>query len=270
MDYAGQPTLLVADVIGPTPHPQGPAAGRRCSVIQVAGCNLTCSWCDSAFTWDVNRADPTRKIGYWPFGEIVDRALACDPAMVVLSGGEPLLQQNSAGWPVLLQALSGRELGIETNGTVAVGATTLERVDWITVSPKLAHSGAPVWARINGEILAGWGRLARTFPVDFSFAVRDVSDVETARSLVLLHGLPPDRVWIVPEGTTRRSLNLLDDLSDAALAAGFNLSIRLSALSGVPAAETPSPEPVFAPRTPLSGPRALQTIANLRPGQPRT
>ena len=263
-DYSRQPTLVVADIIGPTLHPQGPAAGRRCSVIQLGGCNLTCSWCDSAFAWDVSRYDLARKVGYWSCGEVVERALASNPSLVVLSGGEPLLQQNSEGWSMLLDALRGLEIGIETNGTIAALESTLERVDWITVSPKLAHSGDPVWARINGEILLDWGRRAQTFPVDFSFAVRDVSDVETARSLVLLNGLPPERVWIVPEGTTRTTLNLLDDVSDAAMSAGFNFSVRLSALGGGQPAETPAEEPVAARTTPLSGLRALQSITGRR------
>ena len=232
-------------------------------MIQLGGCNLSCSWCDSAFTWDTGRYDLSHEVGYWPVTELVDAALACRPSVVVISGGEPLMQQNSGAWPMLLDALTGTEVGIETNGTIAPSETTVQRADWITVSPKLAHSGDPVWARINGDVLAGWGRHAQHFPVDFSFAVRDVSDVETARSLVLLHGLPEERVWIVPEGTTRATLNLLDEVSDAALAAGFNVSVRLSALGGNRTAE-PEPPPVGTPQ-PSGARRAFASITSRRP-----
>jgi 7-carboxy-7-deazaguanine synthase len=225
------PTLVVAGVVGPTVHAQGPSAGRRCSVIQMGGCNLACTWCDSAFTWDTSRYDLSRELAYWPVQEVASHALACRPAMVVISGGEPLLQQNSPAWPMLLEALAGHEIGVETNGTIAPIADTLSKVSWVTVSPKLAHSGDPAWARINGEVLVRWGLLARTLDIDFSFVVRDISDVATVVTLVTLHGLPPERVWVTPEGTTAVTvLNRLREVSEAALAAGFNLSARLNAL----------------------------------------
>ena len=197
----------------------------------MGGCNLACTWCDSAFTWDSSRYDLSRELAYWPVLEVAAQALACRPSVVVISGGEPLLQQNSAGWVPLLDALGGNEIGVETNGTIGPSPETLEKVSWITVSPKLAHSGDPAWARINGEVLLEWGRLAHEYDIDFSFVVRDISDVATIGSLVALHGLPAARVWVTPEGTTATTvLTRMRDVSDAALTAGFNLSPRITAL----------------------------------------
>jgi organic radical activating enzyme len=223
--------LVIAGVVGPTLHAQGASAGRRCSVIQMGGCNLACSWCDSAFTWDSSRYDLARELAYWPVYEVAAQALACEPAVVVISGGEPLLQQNTDAWLLMLDALAGNEIGIETNGTIAPTDDTLRRISWVTVSPKLAHSGDPAWARINGEVLVQWGQLAQRFDVDFSFVVRDISDVATISTLVTIHGLPPWRVWVTPEGTTAVAvLNRLREVSDAVLAAGFNVSPRINAL----------------------------------------
>ena len=199
----------------------------------MGGCNLSCSWCDSAFTWDTARYDLSREVGYWPVTEVVEKALACRPGLIVVSGGEPLQQQHSASWTMMLDALAGSELGVETNGTHPPTEDTLNRVSWMTVSPKLAHSGDPAWARINGDALVQWGKSAQHFDIDFSFTVRDVSDVTTAITLVTIHGLPTERVWIVPEGTTAAtSVERLGEVSDAALNAGFNLSTRLSGLVG--------------------------------------
>jgi organic radical activating enzyme len=218
-------------VVGPTLHAQGASAGRRCSVIQMGGCNLSCTWCDSAFTWDSSRYDMSRELAYWPVLEVAAQALACRPSVVVISGGEPLLQQNAPGWVPLLDTLRGNEIGLETNGTIAPTAETLKGVSWITVSPKLAHSGDPAWARLNGEVLLEWGRLALEYDIDFNFVVRDISDVSTIVTLVTLHGLPPSRVWVTPEGTTALTvLNRMREVSEAALTAGFNLSPRITAL----------------------------------------
>ena len=198
----------------------------------MGGCNLSCSWCDSAHTWDTARYDLSREVGYWPVAEVAETALACRPGLIVISGGEPLLQQNLASWTLLLDTLRGNEIGVETNGTHAPTESTLSRVSWVTVSPKLSHSGDPAWARINRDVLIQWGKYAHDYDIDFSFAVRDASDVETARGLVMLHELPPERVWIVPEGTTAStSIERLNDVSEAALSTGFNLSTRLSALA---------------------------------------
>jgi len=197
----------------------------------MGGCNLSCTWCDSAFAWDSTRFDLSRELTNWPVLEVADQALACSPSVVVISGGEPLLQQNAAGWLPLLDALAGNEIGIETNGTITPSEETLRRVSWITVSPKLAHSGDPAWARINGEVLVEWGRVAEHFDVDFSFVVRDISDVGTITTLVTIHELPAARVWVTPEGTTTETvLTRMREVSDAALTAGFNLSPRITAL----------------------------------------
>jgi len=197
----------------------------------MGGCNLSCSWCDSAFTWDSSRYDLSRELAYWPVQEVAEHALACRPGVVVISGGEPLLQQSSGAWTTLLDALAGHEIGVETNGTIAPTEDTLKRVSWVTVSPKLSHSGDPAWARINGDVLIRWGQLALEYDIDFSFVIRDISDVTTIGSLVSGHGLPAKQVWVTPEGTSAMIvLNRLREVADAALTAGFNLSARLSAL----------------------------------------
>lgn len=228
MERYDDPVLVVADIVGPTVLGQGTAAGRRCSLIRLGGCNLSCSWCDTPFTWDSTRYDLTRHLSQWPASQVAATALSCDPPLVVVGGGEPLLQQRQPGWPVLLRALSGVEVGLETNGTIAPTEETLRRVSWVTVSPKLAHAGDPSWERIKGDVLIAWGQVALTHDVEFVFVVRDVADVATINTLVLVHGLPADRVWVSPEGlTTATVVTRLHEVADAALAAGFNVAPRI-------------------------------------------
>ncbi|MBT0767537.1 7-carboxy-7-deazaguanine synthase QueE [Kineosporia sp. J2-2] len=223
--------LSVAGVVGPVIHGQAASTGRRCSVVQLGGCNLSCTWCDSAFTWDSTRFDLSRELAVWSVPQIIEQAVACAPAAVIVSGGEPLLQQGAPAWPDLLAGLAAYEIGLETNGTVAPSNETLHGVSWITVSPKLAHAGDPAWARINGEVLVRWGRLARQLDIDFSFVVRDTADIATVTTLVTIHELPTERIWISPEGTHAAVvLPRLREIAGSTLAAGFNLSPRLNAL----------------------------------------
>jgi 7-carboxy-7-deazaguanine synthase len=122
---------------------EGANIGRVAVFIRFAGCNLwsgreadraraVCRFCDTdfvggeRFTSAEELADAAATI--W-------RAPATDGRMVVLTGGEPLLQVDAA----LLAALKRRgfTIAVETNGTQPVP----ESIDWVCVSPK---AGAPL------------------------------------------------------------------------------------------------------------------------------
>ena len=59
-------------------------AGRPCAFIRLTGCNLRCSWCDTpqAFTGGSRMA----------IDEVVTKTLALKTPVVLVTGGEPLLQ----------------------------------------------------------------------------------------------------------------------------------------------------------------------------------
>ena len=268
--YSDDPLLVVADIVGPTVLAQGTAAGRRCATIRLGGCNLSCSWCDTPFAWDSTRYDLDSVLSQWPASQVAATALSCDPPLVVVSGGEPMLQQRSAGWPVLLRSLSGSgvEVGLETNGTIAPTDETMRNVSWVTVSPKLGHTGDPSWERIKGDVLLSWGRLAYQHDIEFVFVVRDADDVATISTLVMIHGLPPNRVWVSPEGaTTAVVVTRLHEVADAALEAGFNVAPRIvNPFGGSEAArrvaaelEAASPEPEPVPAATPTGARFRRT-----------
>jgi len=122
---------------------EGAQSGRRAVFCRFAGCNLwsgrerdrdkaVCKFCDTDF---VGTDGP----GGGQFSTAGDLAAACREAwgdggyikpLVVLTGGEPMLQVDDA----LINALhaAGLEIAIETNGTLPVPRS----IDWICVSPK--------------------------------------------------------------------------------------------------------------------------------------
>ncbi len=126
---------------------EGGQAGRPAVFCRFAGCNLwsglerdrdkaVCTFCDTDF---VGMDGP----GGGRFADADALATAIEAAwiggpdqrLVVLTGGEPLLQVDEA----LIEALHARgfSIALETNGTLAVPPG----VDWICVSPK---ADAPV------------------------------------------------------------------------------------------------------------------------------
>lgn len=194
------------------------------------GCNLTCNFCDSQFTWNAQRFDLHVEGKRTPVPEIVARATVGNPQLVVVTGGEPLLHQGQDGWEPLLAGLSARaEVEIETNGTVTPTNTTLLYVSRLNVSPKLAHGGDPFSARIKPEVLhalIGTGRAA------FKFVVKSVADLDEAGAVVREAGIPDHQVWIMPEGVNAQAIiDGLACIADEVVSRGWNLTARLHILA---------------------------------------
>ena len=86
-------------------------AGRPCVFVRLTGCNLRCSYCDTWYAYDE---------GYdIEIEEIIDRIMSHRCALVEITGGEPLIQEDT---PVLIQRLLdlGFEVLLETNGTMDI------------------------------------------------------------------------------------------------------------------------------------------------------
>lgn len=91
---------------------EGLHAGCFSTFVRFAGCNLRCSYCDTAWAWDANGV-PYEEMSCQ---DIVDFAAAQDTPCVTLTGGEPLLQE---GLPTLARQLMEQTdalIEVETNG----------------------------------------------------------------------------------------------------------------------------------------------------------
>lgn len=138
---------------------EGMQSGSRAVFLRFAGCNLwsgrevdrsaaQCTFCDTDF---VGTDGP----GGGKFGSARDLALhvaevwgeAASDRLVVITGGEPMLQLDEA----LVTALHACDfrIAVESNGTIAATAG----VDWICISPK---AGTQVLQRKGNELKLVW------------------------------------------------------------------------------------------------------------------
>lgn len=86
-------------------------AGKRCFFIRLAGCNLRCAWCDTAYAQAPETGvDATVE-------ELLAAAKSSGIGLVEITGGEPLCQKESVA---LMRRLleSGFAVLLETNGSM--------------------------------------------------------------------------------------------------------------------------------------------------------
>ncbi|TMD03379.1 MAG: 7-carboxy-7-deazaguanine synthase QueE [Chloroflexi bacterium] len=218
--------LTVAEVFGPTLQGEGPSVGRRCAFVRLGGCNLDCSWCDTPYTWDWQRFRPDEELRRVDAAAVTETVEAMGVDMLVITGGEPLLQARAL-LPLLTAAAERRwRVEVETNGTVSPTPQLVPLVTAWNVSPKLANSGVAEAERIRPAALAA---LRATGRAVFKFVVTGAGDLDEVASLAAAHRLAP--VYVMPEGTTAEVvLARMRELAAPALARGFHLTPRLHIL----------------------------------------
>jgi organic radical activating enzyme len=116
---------------------EGTWTGTPAVFVRLAGCNLSCSFCDTDYALKF----------FAPVDEVVARVRSegGDCPMVILTGGEPLAQRETRALIDALRA-DGRRVHIESNGTLPA---ELPEDVWLTVSPK--ERLAPAMARRANE-----------------------------------------------------------------------------------------------------------------------
>lgn len=220
--------LLVAECFGPTLQGEGPSTGQSALFIRLSGCNLSCPRCDTPYTWDWSRFVRATERRRMTVEELAAWCLGSPVRLVVITGGEPLLQQRTLASLVTCLADAGRRVEIETNGTRAPQPDLLRGVAQFNVSPKLSTFGAGISEsrRIDAVALRAFVSSGKAV---FKFVVTSPSDLDEVAVLEQRFGLAP--VWVMPEGTTSGAiLPRMAWLADEALARGWNLSGRLHVL----------------------------------------
>jgi 7-carboxy-7-deazaguanine synthase len=149
---------------------------------------------------------------------------------LVISGGEPLLQTRAL--QTLLVELYSLDffVEIETNGTL-VPTFPVFMVGSFNVSPKLRSSGNLIGVRRNFEALK-WFVNRAVGRASFKFVCSDEADLREVDDIVRVTEMPPDSVYIMPEGVDPTELiQKAAILSDPVLQRRYNMTTRLHILT---------------------------------------
>jgi 7-carboxy-7-deazaguanine synthase len=221
-----EPTLVVSEVFGPTFQGEGPTLGRRAAFVRLGRCNLDCAWCDTPYTWDWDRFDPAVELAERPVAAIVGELEAMGVDRVVVTGGEPLLQQRRLEPLLEAAAARGWAVEVETNGTLAPTPATVALVERFNVSPKTSNSGVAAERAIVPDALAA---LVASGKAAFKFVATGTEDLDEIASVVAAHELSP--VYVMPEGTDAATVTDRGRaLADAVGRRGWHLTTRLHVL----------------------------------------
>lgn len=207
---------------------EGVSAGTPSAFLRLAICNLSCVWCDTKYTWDWDRYDRRTEVMSMDVDEVAERVLAFQIPHLVITGGEPMLQQ--AELAPLAEYLSSRGYfsEVETNGTISPSPEMLASVSQWNVSPKTASSGNDQTRREIPWALDSFRQLDNAF---FKFVVVNPPDVEEVRELVDRFRLPAERVLLMPEGITATAIQKRGQwLVESCVRHGFRFSTRLHIL----------------------------------------
>jgi len=187
---------------------EGNVIGRPSIFVRMYGCNLTCSWCDTKYSW-VGQERAKEGIDYARMSskQILQEISEFDASLVTITGGEPLLQPVEHLIKSLVNA--GYEVLIETNGTIKPSKELRKLVSIWSVSPKTSNAGFSI--KYNLE----WLQNVRDYYLKF-VVVNPREDVKEILSFLQQRNIDHSKVILQPDGTNEDYVNALRDLMDFA------------------------------------------------------
>ena len=207
---------------------EGVNAGTPTVFLRLAMCNLACTWCDTRYTWDWESYDYRQEVASLPLEEVESRVLRFGCPHLVITGGEPLMQQERLAPLALSLKRRGTYCEVETNGTLVPQPEMAEAVSQWNVSPKLENSDNRPDRREVPEALEAFRALETAY---FKFVVVEPGDVDEVCGLVDRYDIPPARVVLMPEGVTAQAIEARGGwLAQECTRRGFRFSTRLHIL----------------------------------------
>ncbi|MNU86793.1 7-carboxy-7-deazaguanine synthase [compost metagenome] len=165
--------IPVMEIFGPTIQGEGMVIGQKTMFLRTGGCDYSCSWCDSAFTWN-GEQKAKMLTAQEVFDEIMFEGMSHKDAEgymygrydlpigvettstrnfnhVTISGGNPALIGEPMAELVTMLHEKGIKVGLETQGSR--WQDWFYNIDDLTISPKPPSSGMVTnWDRLDEVI----------------------------------------------------------------------------------------------------------------------
>ncbi|CAN8074265.1 unnamed protein product [Agarophyton chilense] len=241
------PSLLVSEIFRSV-QGEGPNTGKPSVFLRLGVCNLSCSWCDTPYTWlykDSKLAEIKRRASEMKTTTTLNKVyskrdelrkmsmsdtivevnnLARDKVRnLVITGGEPLLHKKPLLYLLPSFIQKGFDVEFETNGTISPHG--LPHTVHLNVSPKLSNSLMRQEQRLNFRVLHECMRFPSSV---LKFVVDGVSELNEVQDIVKELGIDPSRVYLMPQGTDSDTIRKRGRwLVNACLEHGFRYTHRI-------------------------------------------
>jgi len=183
---------------------EGTNAGKHVIFLRTAECNLKCSWCDTKYTWDWKNFDYSKEVKEIPIKEIRQKLEQFSNRHLVITGGEPLMQQDD-----LVELLTFLKpefyVEVETNGTILPNNTLSSLVDQWNVSPKTSNSGNPLELCEINESYTFFSKQKNCY---FKYVIESEDDIIEINTLIEKYGLKKNRILLMTQASTKEEMNV--------------------------------------------------------------
>ena len=203
---------------------EGPNFGKPAIFLRTAQCNLKCTWCDTKYTWDWKNYDFQKEVKEMTTDEVKDAISALEIKHLVITGGEPLLQQDDLA-DLLSFLKPDFYVEVETNCTILPNKMLTDLVDQWNVSPKTKNSGNPLELCENNECYYFFANQKNCF---FKYVVENETDIPEIKKFVTKYKIPEKRVQLMAQASTKEEISMREKLiSELAKSHNFEFSPRL-------------------------------------------
>lgn len=204
---------------------EGKNIGMPAVFLRLAGCNLRCVWCDTEYSWNWEKYDRNKESIELSVDEVFRRVRQCPCRKVVITGGEPLLQQKELTALTNLLKRENYWIEIETNGTILPDPRFDGNIDQYNCSPKLKNSGHRETEMQKPQALKFFAASPKTL---FKFVVAEPACHQEIEVLIENYSIPKGRAYLMPEGQTSAAIyEKLRWLAPLCLEHGLKLTDRL-------------------------------------------
>lgn len=176
---------------------EGIYAGIPSVFLRTYYCNLTCTFCDTKYTWvNQSKAQEGNEFRTMGYDDIINKLESFRCKHLVITGGEPLLHQRQINELCYLLKLLNYFIEIETNGTIEPTQNTLDNIDCFNVSPKTSNSNVEVHARTNENALLKFIDSGKAY---FKFVISSPKDIQEVLEIVQRVNISRKKILLMPE-----------------------------------------------------------------------
>ncbi|RFU70017.1 7-carboxy-7-deazaguanine synthase QueE [Bacillus sp. V59.32b] len=125
--------IPVMEIFGPTIQGEGMVIGQKTMFVRTAGCDYSCAWCDSSFTWDGTGKELIRQMEAEEIWRELKATGGDSFSFVTISGGNPALIKNLTELIAILKE-NNIKICLETQGSR--WQEWFYEIDELTISPK--------------------------------------------------------------------------------------------------------------------------------------